>query len=57
MSISRAIATAINRVRLWAAGGENVNADTRAKARKALAEWQAMKAKTKIKGAVKDAKD
>lgn len=50
MPISRAIAVAINRVKMWAAGGENVDADTRAKAAKAVAEWQALKAKNKAKG-------
>ena len=43
--IGRAIATAVNRCRLWAAGGGGVNADTRAKAQKALAQWEAKKKK------------
>jgi hypothetical protein len=43
---SRAIATAINRMKMWAAGGGNVKADTQAKAAKALAQWEKMKAKS-----------
>lgn len=50
---SRAIAIAISRVKVWAAGGGGVNADTRAKAAKAVAEWEALKAKSKAKKAVK----
>ena len=45
----RAIPVAINRVRMWAAGGEGVKADTKVKAAKALAQWQALKAKNKAK--------
>lgn len=45
----RAIATAVSRVKKWAAGGGDVNADTQAKAAKALAEWEKMKASTKVK--------
>lgn len=41
---SRAIAIAISRCKRWAAGGENVNADTRAKAAAAIAQWEKMKA-------------
>lgn len=47
MSESRAIATAIAAVKRWAAGGGNVDAETRAAARKAVAEWEALKAKAK----------
>lgn len=49
MTISRAIATAISMCKKWAAGGKNVNADTRAKAAKAIAQWTAMKARSKGK--------
>jgi hypothetical protein len=45
-SISRAIATAVSRVKVWAAGGDNVSAATQAKAAKALAEWNRKKAKS-----------
>jgi HK97 family phage prohead protease len=46
MDESRAIATAVSQVKKWAAGGEDVKPETRAKAAAALAEWEAMKAKT-----------
>jgi hypothetical protein len=49
MDRSRAISIAISRCKLWAAGGGNVNADTRAKAAKAVAQWEAMKAKAHAK--------
>lgn len=52
-SKSAAIAIAISRVKKWAAGGDDVNADTRAKAAKALAAWEALKAKNKAKKVVK----
>jgi hypothetical protein len=52
MDISRAIATAVSRCKKWAAGGENVNPDTRAKAAKAIAQWEALKAKARAKKAV-----
>jgi hypothetical protein len=42
-SISQAIAIAVGRVKTWARGGGGVNADTRAKAAKALAEWESKK--------------
>lgn len=42
---SQAIAIAISRVKKWAAGGDDVDADTRAKAAKAAAQWAALKAK------------
>jgi len=45
MDRSRAIATAVSRCRVWAAGGGNVDANTRAAATKALAEWEAAKAR------------
>lgn len=44
MDKSRAIATAISRVKKWASGA-GVDADTQAKASKALAEWEQKKAK------------
>lgn len=43
MDKSKAIATAVNTVKKWAAGGKGVNAKTQAKAVKALAEWEAKK--------------
>ena len=46
---SQAIAIAVSRVKKWAAGGDNVEPDTRAKAAKALAQWEKMKAKSKGK--------
>jgi len=45
MPVSRAIAIAIGTVKRWARGGGNVDENTRAAARKALAEWEALKAK------------
>lgn len=49
-STSAAISIAISRTKKWAAGGEDVDADTKAKAIKAVAEWEALKAKAKAKG-------
>lgn len=49
----RAIATAISRVKRWAAGGDDVKADTKAKAAAALAQWEALKTKNKAKDAAK----
>lgn len=46
---SQAIAIAVSRVKKWAAGGDDVDADTRAKAAKAVAQWEALKAKNKAK--------
>jgi hypothetical protein len=48
-TVDRAIATAVNRVKKWAAGVGNVNADTRAKAAAAVAEWEKLKAKNKAR--------
>lgn len=48
-TISRAIATAVSMCKRWARGGENVNADTRAKAAAAIAQWEAKKARAKAK--------
>jgi hypothetical protein len=45
---SRAIAIAVGQVKNWAHGKGEVDADTRAKAAKALAQWSAMKAKAKV---------
>jgi hypothetical protein len=52
-STSQAIAIAVSRVKKWAAGGDDVDADTRAKAAKALAAWEALKSKNKAKNTVK----
>lgn len=49
MTISRAIATAISMCKKWAAGGKDVNADTRAKAAAAIAQWEALKGRSKAK--------
>lgn len=43
--LSSAIAIAIGRVKDWAAGGDDVDPDTMAKAAKALAQWEKLKAK------------
>jgi len=51
--LSQAIAIAIGRIKKWAAGGDGVDADTQAKAAKALAQWNALKAKNKSKKVVK----
>lgn len=45
----KAIPIAINRVKRWAAGLDGVKADTQAKAAKALAQWEKMKASAKAK--------
>lgn len=56
-TISHAIATAVNTIKRWARGGTSsksgprakaVHADTQAKAAKALAEWEALKAKADL---------
>ena len=52
-SLSEAIAIAISQVKRWAKGGEDVDADTRAKAAKAVAQWEKLKAKNKAKQIVK----
>lgn len=49
----RAIATAISRVKRWAAGGGDVKADTQAKAAAALAQWEKLKASAAAKRAAK----
>lgn len=50
-SLEAAIPIAISRVKKWAAGGDGVSAKTQAKAAKALAAWNALKAKAKGKKA------
>lgn len=47
--LSSAISIAIGRVKSWANGGGDVDADTQAKAAKALAQWEALKAKNAAK--------
>lgn len=47
MTIGRAIATAVNQCKKWAAGGKNVKPDTRAKAAAAISQWEKKKAKSK----------
>lgn len=54
--IGRAIATAVSRCRRWARGGGGVNPDTRAKAAKAIAEWEAKKVKSRAKTAARTAR-
>lgn len=48
-SESQAVQMAIGIVKRWARGGGNVDATTRAAAAKAVAEWEALKAKAKAK--------
>ena len=48
-SIQNAIQIAVSRTKAWCAGGDNVNADTRAKACAAIAEWEEKKVKAKAK--------
>ena len=45
MDESHAIATAVNSMKRWAAGGGHVTPEVRAAAAKALAEWEALRAK------------
>lgn len=56
-SISNAIQIAVGVIKRWAKGVGDVNADTRAKAAKAVAQWEALKAKARAKGAVKASAD
>ena len=49
----RAIPIAISRIKRWAAGLDGVKADTIAKASKALAEWEKLKAKAAARRARK----
>jgi hypothetical protein len=53
--ISQSISIAVSRVKKWAAGADDVDADTRAKAAKAVAQWEALKAKNKVKKGAKKA--
>lgn len=48
-TLSAAIRIAIGRIKRWAAGGGDVKPDTIAKAQKAVAEWEALKAKAHLK--------
>lgn len=48
-TLEQAIPIAISRIKVWAAGGGNVTPKTQAKAAKALAEWEALKAKNKAR--------
>lgn len=56
-SKSSAIAIAVSRVKKWAAGGDSVEADTKAKAAAALAQWEKMKSKTKAGKVVKASRE
>lgn len=56
-SKSASIAIAVSRTKKWAAGGDNVDADTRAKAAKAVAQWEALKTKNKAKKVVKASRE
>lgn len=47
-SESTAIATAVASVKRWAAGGDDVHADTQARAAAALAEWESKKAASHV---------
>lgn len=51
-SKSQAIAIAVSRAKKWAAGGDDVDADTKAKAAKAVAQWESLKGKNKAKKVV-----
>lgn len=53
LSISRSISIAVGAVKNWASGQGDVDADTRAKAAKAVAQWEAKKAKARAKRAKK----
>jgi HK97 family phage prohead protease len=53
--LSVAIPTAIAAVKRWASGVGNVKADTRAKAAAAVAEWEALKAKSHARSAAQRA--
>lgn len=48
-TVSHAIASAVNKMKKWARGGGDVSAATQAKAQRALAQWEKMKASTKVK--------
>lgn len=51
--LSSAISIAIGRIKNWAKGGDGVDADTVAKSAKALAQWEALKAKNAAKKVAK----
>ena len=51
-SESNAIAIAVSSVKRWAAGGKSVDKNTRAAAAKAVAEWEAEKARANASRAV-----
>lgn len=53
--ISQAISIAVSRVKKWAAGLDDVDADTRAKAARAVAQWEALKVKNKVRKGAKSA--
>src|SRR5882762_5339925 len=53
-SRQEAIPIAIGRIKVWAGGGGNVTPEVRAAAAKALAEWNALKAKAKGKNMSSD---
>jgi hypothetical protein len=55
-TLEQSISIAISRIKVWAAGGDGVSAKTQAKAAKALAEWEALKAKNKSRSAGKKVK-
>jgi HK97 family phage prohead protease len=58
LPLDQAIPIAIATVKKWAAGGDKVDPDTRTKAAKAVAEWEALKARNAARrGAKKDAED
>jgi hypothetical protein len=52
-TISQVIAIAVSRVKVWAGGGGGVTAKTRAKAAKAVAEWESKKKAAKLDNKVK----
>lgn len=54
MPISSAIPIAIATVKKWARGGDGVNPDTQAKAAKAVAEWEKLKASSHAHAGKKD---
>lgn len=53
LPISQAISIAVGQMKNWASGRGDVDPDTRAKAAKALAEWEAKKARSKARTARK----
>lgn len=55
MTISHAIAAAIETVKRWAAGGGGVKPDTRAQAQAAVAEWEAKRAASRTQTAASHA--